>query len=433
MTGLPDLYLVRQDLHGPVVADPAARTAEALASLDLATQVTPGQTVAIAVGSRGIANLAEVVRATVEYLRNLGLEPFVVPAMGSHGGATAEGQAGVLAGYGITEPGVGAPVRAQMDVVELCRAELGFPVYLDRLAAAADHVVVVNRVKPHTMFEGKVQSGLTKMLLIGLGKQAGASVYHRAVFDHEWSTIVDAVAPEVLGRVSVLAGLALVENAADQTARIEAVAADEFLTVEPELLTLAASLVPKVPFDDVDILLIDQIGKDISGSGFDTNAVGRKPAFHEVTPDVTPRVRTIIVRGLTPGTHGNALGVGLAELCRARVVDAMDREATWINAVTSGDIPAGMLPLHRDTDLELLQACSSRSGLRDLTTSRLCWIRNTLDLGVVGCSGALLDDARARGLEIVDGPIPLPLDDAGNLPDLLPRPGRVDRSAGAHR
>lgn len=420
MTDLPELYWVRQDLSGPTVDDPAARTAESLADLDLATRVTPGDTVAVGVGSRGIADLVPVVTATVAHLRSIGLEPFVVPAMGSHGGGTADGQAALLGRYGVTEVAVGAPIRASMDTVELCTTALGFPVHLDRLAHEADHLVVVNRVKPHTMFHGAVQSGLTKMLLIGLGKRAGAGLYHRAEFDHEWPAIVDTVAPEVLARVNLLAGVAVVENAADRTAHVEAVAADQILDREPELLAMAQSLLPRVPFDDVDVLLIDRIGKDISGSGFDTNAVGRKTGFHQLTDP--PRVRTIIVRGLTEATGGNALGVGLAELCRTRVIDAMDYDATWVNAITSGDLPAGMLPVHFPTDLELLRACSSRSGLRDLATCRLAWIRDTLDLGIVGCSAALVDDARTRGLEILAGPVPLPMDGDGNLPDRLPEP-----------
>ena len=221
----------------------------------------------------------------------------------------------------------------------------------------------------------------------------------------------------------MLAGVAIVENASDETARIEAMAGADILRQEPALLAQAKELLPRIPFDDVDIMLIDEIGKDISGSGFDVNALGRKESLHEADPEQRARVRTIIVRGLTPGTHGNALGIGLAELCRSRVVDGMDREATWLNSQTSGDIPAGMTPIHYATDRELLDACTTRNGLRDLSTSRLCWIRNTLDLGVVACSVAYIDEARQRDdLTVLGDPVPLPLDDAGNLPDLLPRP-----------
>lgn len=425
---VPQIFFVRQDRRGPTVDDPAARTAEALAALDLDSQTTRGQTVALGVGSRGIANLASIVTATVAHLKGLGLEPFVVPAMGSHGGANAAGQTEVLAGYGVTEAAVGCPVRAQMETVELWTAEPvpgqgKFAVHFDALAAAADHVVVVNRVKPHTVFEGSVESGLAKMLLIGLGKRTGAETYHRAIFDHEWPRIVEAVTPAVLDRVSVLAGVAIIENADDETARIEAIAGTDFLTREPELLSQAKELLPRLPFDELDIVLIDQIGKDISGAGWDTNTLGRKGSLHEAEPHQRPRVRSIVVRGLTPGTHGNAMGVGLAELCRTRVLDEMDRDATWMNALTSGDIPAGMAPIHFPTDRQLLDACATRTGLRTFTEARVCWIRNTLDLGVVACSTAFLDEARQRAdLAVLGDPMPLPLDADGNLPDLLPLP-----------
>ena len=426
MPGYPEVFWLAMDLSGPTVTRPAARTRERLAALELERQVEAGQSVAVAVGSRGIADLAEVVRATVGHLHDLGLHPFVVPAMGSHGGATARGQVEVLAGYGVTEAGVGCPIRTGMEVVELARSDLGFPVWFDRSAAEADHVVLVNRVKPHTLFEGKVESGLLKMLLIGLGKREGASTYHRAVFDHDWSTIVERVAPLVLSRVGVLAGVAIVENAADQTARIEALAADAIGAEEPLLLAEARSMLPRLPFDDLDIVLIDEIGKDISGTGFDTNVVGRKGSVHEADPGQAPRVRTIVVRSLTPGTHGNGLGVGLAELCRTRVLEQMDTEATWVNALTCGDIPAGMAPIHRATDRELLDACSTRSGLRDLDGARLCWIRHTLDLGVLAASAPLLDAARANPqVQVLTEPRPLPFDLAGNLPDRLPDPEAV--------
>lgn len=420
---------VRQHRSGPVVEDPSARAAEALGALGLDAGVEAGQTVAVAVGSRGITDLAPVVAATVAHLRDLGLEPFIVPAMGSHGGATADGQREVLAGYGITEEAMGCPIRAQMDTVELCIVEPvtgqgRFPVHLDALAAAADHVVIVNRIKPHTMFEGPVESGLAKMLLIGLGKRAGAETYHSAIFDHGWSPIVDGVLPEVLSRVSVLAAVGIVENADDRTARIEAMPGSQIRDREPALLAEARSLMPRLPFDEFDIVLVDRIGKDISGSGWDVNTLGRKNSPHEPDPKQLPMVRSIIVRSLTEATHGNALGIGNAEFCRTRVVEAMDREVTWINAQTAGDPAAGMIPLHYATDRELLAGCTTRNGLRDLASARIAWIRDTLHLDVLAVSVAFRSDIEARDdLSIVRGPEPLPLDAEGNLPDLLPVDG----------
>lgn len=419
----PDLFWLRQRFDGPVVADPAARTTEALAGLALDDRVRAGQSVAVGVGSRGIANLASIVRATVDHLKGLGLEPFIVPAMGSHGGGDVPGQTAVLDGYGVTEAAMGCPVRAQMETIELGTTPLGFPIHFDRLAAGADHVVIVNRIKPHTMFTGDVESGLAKMLLIGLGKQPGAETYHRAILDHEWPTIVSTVAPAILSKVSILAGVAIVENADDETARIEAIAGERITADEPALLTQAKELMPRLPFPDLDILLIDEIGKNISGGGFDPNVVGRKDSLHEPDREQHARVRAIVVRGLTEATHGNALGIGFAELCRSRVVEQMDREKTWLNAVTASDLPAAMIPIHHDTDRALLDAAETRTGLRGLPHARLCWIRNTLDLGVVACSTAFLDEARDRDdLTVLTAPTPMPFDEAGNLPDLLPHP-----------
>lgn len=419
----PELFWLRQHFDGPRVDDCAARTAETLSSLAIGDRVRPGQSVAVGVGSRGITNLSTIVRATVDHLKSLGLEPFIVPAMGSHGGGDVPGQTAVLDGYGITEAAMDCPIRAQMDTIELGTTPLGFPIHFDRLAAGADHVVIVNRIKPHTMFTGAVESGLAKMLLIGLGKQPGAETYHRAILDHEWPTIVDTVTPAILSKVSVLAGVAIVENADDETARIEAIAGERIVADEPALLTRAKELMPRLPFADVDILLIDEIGKDISGGGFDPNVVGRKDSLHEPDRDQSVRVRAVVVRALTEATQGNALGIGFAELCRSRVVAEMDRDKTWLNAVTASDLPAAMIPIHHDTDRELLDAAETRTGLRGLPHSRLCWIRNTLDLGTVACSTGFLDEARERDdLTVLSEPAPMPFDEAGNLPDRLPDP-----------
>lgn len=419
----PDLFWLRQRFDGPVVDDPAAVTGETLAALDLGKRVRAGQSVAVGVGSRGIANLAEIVRSTVDHLRGLGLEPFIVPAMGSHGGGDVPGQTAVLTGYGITVEAMGCPIRAQMETIELGTTALGFPIHFDRLAAGADHVVIVNRIKPHTMFTGDVESGLAKMLLIGLGKQPGAETYHRAILDHEWPTIISTVTPAVLSKVSVLAGIAIVENADDETARIEAIAGDRIVADEAPLLAQAKELMPRLPFDDVDILLIDEIGKNISGGGFDPNVVGRKDSLHEPDHEQHTRVRAIVVRSLTEATQGNALGIGFAELCRTRVLDQMDRDKTWLNAITASDLPAAMAPIHYDTDRQLLDAAETRTGLRGLPRARLCWIRNTLDLGVVACSSAYLDAARDRDdLTILTDPAAMPFDAIGNLPDRLPVP-----------
>ena len=420
MNAYPKIFRVRQRFESPRVDDVPGEVRRQLTRLDLAKKVSAGQSVAITGGSRGIAHIADILKQTAAHLRELGAKPFIVPAMGSHGGGTAEGQCGVLASYGITEEHVGCPIRAGMETVVVCRAAEGFPVHFDRLAFEADHVVVVNRIKPHTRFVGDIESGLMKMLLIGLGKCAGATVYHRAIQDYSFGQIVRSVAAEVIGRCRILAGLAIVENAFDQTAKIEAVAPDAFEPREKELLTLARRWMARLPFDLVDVLLIDRIGKNISGTGLDTNVVGRKFDDHKAVEGETPRVRNIVVRGLTEETHGNAVGLGIAEFCRSRIVREMDVAATRLNAIVANHISAAMLPLDYQTDREILDRALGAAGLAEPDQARLLWIRNTLDLLEVECSAAYLDEARARSdLEILTDLRHLPFDEQGNLPDGL--------------
>ena len=316
MSDLPLIFRVQQKFPRPRIQDVAAETDAQLSRLRLEHRLRAGQSVAITAGSRGVANVAVVLRQIAAHVRKLGGEPFLVPAMGSHGGGTAAGQVKILRDYGVTEEFCGCPVRASMDTVVVCQAAEGFPVHFDQYASQADHVIVCNRIKPHTNFVGDIESGLMKMMLIGLGKHAGAIVYHRAIKDFSFGRIVRSVAREVLTRCNVLAGVALVENGYDETALIEAVAPDDFESREVELLKQAHLWMPKLPFDTADLLLIDEIGKNISGTGMDTNVVGRKLAAHAAAEHEFPKIRLIAIRSLTPETHGNATGLGLAEFCR---------------------------------------------------------------------------------------------------------------------
>jgi len=415
----PQVFRLRQKLVSPRVEDVPGTVHAELARLDLGRKVQPGQTVAITVGSRGVANVAPILRAVVDHLKGLGANPFLVPAMGSHGGATAEGQRAVIESYGVTEQSIGCPIRASMDTVVVCRTAEGFPVHFDRHAFEADHVLVCNRIKPHTRFVGDIESGLMKMLLIGLGKCEGATVYHRAIQDYSFAQIIRSVAGEVLRQCHILAGLAIVENALDQTARIEAVLPEHFESREKELLALAKQWMPRLPFGHVDILLIDEIGKDISGTGLDTNVVGRKFDDHKAVEGELPKVRVIAIRGLTEATHGNAVGLGIAEFCRSRIVREMDVYATRINAIISGHLAAGMLPMDYETDKEILDLALTTIGLTEPPDARLAWIRSTLHLVELECSAAYLEEARSReDLEILTPLRDLPLDAAGNLPDV---------------
>jgi hypothetical protein len=418
MARYPRIFRVRQKFDFPQVDDVPGEVRRQLERLELCRRVSPGQRVAVTGGSRGIAQIAVILRAVVEHLRSLGACPFLVPAMGSHGGGTAQGQREVLESYGITEASMGCPIQAGMETVVVCQTAEGFPVHFDRYAYEADHVVVVNRVKPHTRFVGDIESGLMKMLLIGLGKCAGATVYHRAIQDYSFGQIIRSVAAEVIARCRILAGLAIVENAHDQTARIEAVRPEEFEARERQLLALARQWMARLPFDRVDLLLIDRIGKNISGTGLDTNVVGRKFDDHKAIDGELPKVKLIAVRGLTPETHGNAVGLGIAEFCRSRVIRQTDVEAMRLNAIVAGHISAAMLPLDYETDAEILEMALGSIGLAEPPDARLLWIRDTLDLAEVECSAAYWGEARRRAdLEILTEPRPLPLDAQGNLPD----------------
>ncbi len=419
MSDFPQIFRVRQSFPRPRVADVAAEVHAQLGRLELHRRIHAGQSVAITAGSRGIANIGTMLRAAVQFLQVLGARPFLVPAMGSHGGGTAEGQLGVLASYGITEAAVGCPIRASMETKVVGHAAEGFPLHVDRTACEADHVVVCNRVKPHTMFAGDFQSGLMKMLLVGLGKKSGADTLHRAIEDHGFDRIVRSAAEEVLAKCRVAAGLAIVENAYDETALIEAVSPHEFEVRDRLLLAQARQWMARLPFDAIDVLLIDRIGKNISGAGFDPNVVGRKFNDHAAVAGETPKVRRICVRGLTSETHGNALGIGMAEFCRSHVIREIDRQVTRVNVLTSGHVAAGMLPLDYETDHEMLAAALGTVGMVKPRNARLLWIADTLNLAEVECSAAYLDEARERNdVEIVKLPREMEFDAEGNLAQL---------------
>jgi len=417
MQKYPDIFRVRQHFERPRVEEVAEEVERQLARLDLGRKILADQTVAITAGSRGIANIRLIIKAIADHVRRLGGRPFLVPAMGSHGGGTAEGQRKILESYGITESFCGCPIRSNMETVVVCQAAEGFPVHFDREAAAADHVVVCGRIKPHTGFVGEIESGLMKMMLIGLGKHNGALVYHRAIKDYSFGQILRSVAREVLARCRVVAGLAIVENGYDETAQIEAVAPEEFETREKELLAVARRWMPRLPFPSAHLLLLDEIGKNISGTGLDTNVVGRKFLDHYSRDDEYPKIRYLVVRGLTPETHGNATGIGIAEFCLTRVVEALDVHATRINSLTGGHATAAMTPLHYRTDREVLDVALPLIGLADPPQAKLLWIRNTLDVAELECSSAYWEEAQARqDLEILSPPRPLPLDAQGMLP-----------------
>jgi hypothetical protein len=410
------MLLLRQVFERPRVEEVALAVRDALETLNLGRVIRRGQTVALTAGSRGIANIPVVLRAVVRILRDLGAQPFLVPAMGSHGGGTADGQCQVLESYGITEAFVGAPVRASMDVVSLGTTPEGFPVVLDRRASEADHIGVVARIKPHTNYHGPIESGLLKMMMIGLGKHAGALTFHSILLEEPFDPIVRSVTRLMRAKAPITFGLGLVENAYDETALVEAALPDDFESVEERLLVQARSWLPRLPWREADLLIVDEIGKEISGSGIDTNVVGRKRSLPRLEPEGQPQMRFIFVRGLSAHTHGNAAGIGVADFTTTRLVRAMNYQATVINCLTAGYPSGANLPVHFDTDREVINAALAILGTRATEDARIMHIRNTLALEELEVSEPCLAQAdRQTEFSIERGPYELTFDGEGNL------------------
>ena len=369
---------------------------------------------AVAVGSRGIAGLTSLVRAVLTEVRRAGARPFIVPFMGSHGGATAEGQAQVLADLGVTEASMDAPVLAAMDVVEVARSRFGAPVWVSTDLLSMDAIIVINRVRPHTDFTGPIESGIAKMLVIGAGKHRGAIEAHRLFVRHGFSPVIEEYARRLLESLPVLCGLVTIENQLDETAELHVLPATKILTREPALLQRARELMPVLPFAQLDCLVVDEMGKDISGSGMDTNVIGRKPGADGQAAG--PQIRRIFVRDLTPASEGNAIGIGMADFTTTRLIAGIDLESTAINALTAMAPDVARLPLAFERDAEALGAAYATSGAASPAEFRLAWIRNTLALEELLVSEALAGDVAAHpALEVLDDRFPFPVDGAGGL------------------
>jgi hypothetical protein len=416
----PKIVRIRQHFERPRIADIPAAVASALEPLELARCIRPGQSVALTAGSRGIANIPLILKSTAAFLKKLGAKPFLVPTMGSHGGGAAEGQRHILESYGITEEFVGVPIRASMDTIQVGVTAEGFPVLLDRIASEADHIGVVARIKPHTGFHGPLESGLMKMMMIGLGKHAGALAYHRILLDHPYDAVVRSVGRTLMKAAPIAFGLALVENAYDETAIVEGVAPEAFETREEKLLVEARRLLMRLPLRKADLLIVDEIGKNISGSGMDTNVVGRKRAFRmQPMPQGIADMRLIYVRGLSGKTHGNASGIGLADFTSTRLVQQMNYRATVINCLTAGYPEGAFVPVHFATDREVLDAALAIIGTRAPEQARILRIRNTMHLEELDVSEPCLQETeRQTEFTTIGPPRPLEFDAAGNLPPL---------------
>lgn len=408
---LPKMALVKQSFPNEKVKDIPNAIKTALQRPGTLDRIQAGQKVAIAVGSRGINNLSLIVKQVVTEIRSRGAEPIIIPSMGSHGGATSEGQKEMLLGLGITPEEVGAEIQSSMGVLEVGVLPDGLPVYISTDAMAADAIVLVNRIKPHTAFRGSIESGLVKMLTIGLGKQKGAEACHAHSFKHMARHIIE-MGSMLLEKTPVAFGLGVIENAYDQTHSVIAIPAERLLEEEPTWLELAKKLMPSLPVKQLDVLVIDEIGKDISGDGMDPNITGRYP-----TPYAHggPEVSKMVLLDLTERSHGNANGIGTADIVARRLVEKMIPEQTYPNALTSTVTGPVQIPLTLETDYDVIRAAVKTSNALDLSKVRLVRIKNTLHLCEFLASESVIQELATQGKYEIGDLQNWAFDEQGNL------------------
>lgn len=415
MESLPKIFKIRQKIDAPKLGNIEKRVNELLDQFGLSQKVKKGERIGLTAGSRGIKDKPKVLKTIISRLKDLGAFPFVVPCMGSHGGATAEGQVEVLESLGITEKSVGAPILSSMDVEEIGQTKFGTPVLISKDIRKADKIIVINRIKPHTDFKGEIESGLLKMMVIGMGKHQGSLMVHRLTIKHGFPAVLAEVGSILLKKLPIFFGVGIIENQYDQTALMELVKVEEFVEKEKVLLKRARELMPSLPFNEMDILIVDEMGKDISGTGMDTNVVGRNqlignPKFEN------PKITRIFVRDLTEGSHGNATGIGMADYTTKRLVEKIDYPSTHINCINGMTPENARVPVFFEKDREALHIAHYNSGVFNPKDLRILWIKNTLELEYVFASQAFLQEARSnKQLEIVSEPFEFPFDDSGNL------------------
>jgi len=417
----PRMALIRQIIDSPKLDDFVSEIRRELGRIGLRSMVKPGMRIAITAGSRGIAHYPEILATIVDEVRKAGGIPFLIPAMGSHGGATVEGQLEVLRELGITPDRVGAPILATMEVEEVGRIDGGIPVYVDKYAVKADGIIVVGRVKPHTDFKDRIESGLMKMMAIGLGKHKGAETIH--MYKSEgYHRLIPLAARLIMEKLPILFGLAIVENAFHEIAIVKAIEPKDIEEEEAKLLEKAKELLARIPFKDIDVLIVDEIGKDISGAGMDTNVVGRFWLPGESDPR-TPSIKVIVVLDLTEKSHGNAVGIGLADITTEKLVRKIDYRSTFINSLTSGHTITAKIPIFLPTDRDAVAAALYLCRPIDPREARVVRIKNTLELERIWISESLYDlvvkDPMFKGrIEVLKEPEDMVFDEHG---DILPK------------
>lgn len=372
--------------------------------------ITPDMKVGITVGSRGIANIVTIIKTICNYVREKGGKPFIIPAMGSHGGASAQGQLDVLNELGITEGTMDCPIESSMEVVQLGTTESGVPVYFDKFAYSLDGIVVVNRIKPHTDFDAEIESGLTKMIAVGLGNEMGCSTMHA----YGLSKSIPESAKISMGKANILMGLGIIENSKDETYKLKALLPEDFEVEERKLLIEAKNIVPKLPVDNLDILVVEEIGKMISGTGMDTKVIGRIKIQGEEDP-LNPKIKKIVVLNLAKNSYGNALGIGLADITTKKLLDSIDFDATYANIIATAFLERGKIPIVSSDDRNAITIGVNTVGNIDPKDIKIGIIKNTLDLQEMYLSdGALKEIDRSR-IEVIEKDIKLSFDEDGNL------------------
>ena len=411
---LPKMVKIKEkfdDTYIPVDQIPDTIFAQ-LGQKKLEGMIKPGMRIAITVGSRGIAKIPLIVKSMADFVKSQGGQPFVVPTMGSHGGATAEGQRSIIEGYGVTEEAIGCPILSSMETVEIGHTEEGQPVRMDKNAYEADGIIVCGRVKPHTGYRGPYESGLMKMMAIGLGKQAGAEIIHQDGFGH-FEKNIPMFGTVILRNSKVICGLALVENAYDRTREIVGLTPDEIVTEEPKILMRAKSYMPRILFDSCDVLIVDEIGKNISGDGMDPNISGRFP-----TPYATGGIdaQRVVVLDLTRESHGNACGIGLADVTCMRLFEKFDKEATYPNAITNTVTGELKIPMIMYNDKQAIQLGIKSCNEIDRAHPRVIRIKNTMEIENIEISEGMLEEAAQNpDIEILSQPEEMQFNEQDNL------------------
>jgi len=405
----PLIRCVYQNIKTPRIDDLDVELRDKLNEFGLKNSVKPNETIAITAGSRGINHLNTILKTLVEYLKELKASPFIIPAMGSHGGGTAEGQLQILTDYGITEEVMGCPIKASMEVVEIGESEFETPVYLDKHASLADKIIVVNKIKSHSKFTGEVESGLSKMSLFGLGKHKGAKLYHRLIDRYGWSRVSKSLLKVVLKNAPIAYGIGIVQNINNEPAQLYVLRPEEFFTKEPELLRSYKDLTEHLPFKEIDLLIVDEMGKNIFGTGMDTNITGRKEGAEM-------QVRWLFVRDLTEDSHGNAQGIGLADFTTKKLVDKIDYNKMYTNALTALRTDSPKIPVFLQNDREVLSTIFDMVGTEEVSTLRIVWIKNTLELRKIIVSEYLFNQIEVRdNLRFVGSAESMKFDDDGFL------------------